>query len=164
MPFSSKIYSLSDEEFRALIARSICYSDVLREIGLDPSGGSSRDVLKRRIQELGCSTEHFDRTANRKKVTSSFPKKTLSEILVENSSYTSIDRLKKRLVKEGILEYKCAHCGINTWNGKPLSLQLHHKNGKNNDHRIENLEFLCPNCHSQTDNYSGKNSKKEQIY
>ena len=71
-----------------------------------------------------------------------------------------IAHLKERLVKEKYLEYKCAECGITEWNGKPLSLHLDHINGINNDHRIENLRFLCPNCHSQTNTYAGKNKKK----
>ena len=117
-------------------------------------GGSSLDVLKRRITELGCSTEHFGQKAS---IISPTSKYTLDEILVENSSYANISRLKIRLVKENRLEYKCAFCGISEWMGKPLSLQLDHINGKNNDHRIENLRFLCPNCHSQTETYAGKN-------
>ena len=64
----------------------------------------------------------------------------------------------RSLINENRLEYKCAECGNRgEWLGKPLSLQLDHINGKNNDHRIENLRFLCPNCHTQTDTYSGKN-------
>ena len=65
-----------------------------------------------------------------------------------------------RLISEGRLEYKCEKCGISEWLGEPLSLHLDHKNGVNNDHRIENLRFLCPNCHSQTDTYAGKNKSK----
>jgi 5-methylcytosine-specific restriction endonuclease McrA len=60
-------------------------------------------------------------------------------------------------VNEGRMEYKCQCCGISEWLDKPISLQLDHINGINNDHRIENLRFLCPNCHSQTDTYAGKN-------
>ena len=62
-----------------------------------------------------------------------------------------------------MLEYKCLECGIgNTYNNKPLSLQLEHKNGIHNDNRIENLCFLCPNCHSQTETFSGKKLKKKE--
>lgn len=152
---ASKVYSVSDEKFREIVANSFTYSDILRALGLGTRGGSSTDILKRRIAELNCSIEHFSRSGSGKYV-----KYPLEEIMVENSSYASIASLKKRLVNEGILEYKCAICGISEWLGKPLSLQLDHINGVNNDHRKENLRFLCPNCHSQTDTFAGKNQTK----
>ena len=58
------------------------------------------------------------------------------------------------------MEYKCANCGLIEWQGQVLSLHLDHINGINNDHRIENLRFLCPNCHSLTETYAGKNKKQ----
>lgn len=148
----SKVYQVSDEEFKTIIANSFSYSEVLRTLGLGTRGGSSTDTLKRRIKELECSTEHFNRGKS-----DAYQKYTMEEILVEDSNYVSISRLKTRLVNEGYLEYKCSCCGINEWLGKPISLQLDHINGNNRDHRIENLRFLCPNCHSQTDTYAGKN-------
>lgn len=148
----SKVYSISDEEFCRLVSESNSYSDILRALGLGTNGGSSTDILKRRITELNCSTEHFNRKVNSKR-----QNYTLDEILVENSTYTNIASLKRRLINEGKLEYKCALCGIDSWLGNPLSLQLHHINGVNNDHRLSNLRFLCPNCHSQTETYAGKN-------
>ena len=69
----------------------------------------------------------------------------------------------KRLVAEGYKEYKCEMCGIDSWNGMPLSLHLHHKNGNHEDNGLDNLQVLCPNCHSQTDNYTGKNIKMKPI-
>lgn len=152
---ASKIYSVSDEEFREIVANSFTYSDVLRALGLGTRGGSSTDILKRRIAELNCSTEHFSRSGGGKNA-----KYPLEEIMVENSSYANIASLKRRILNEGILEYKCAICGISEWLGKPLSLQLDHINGVNNDHRKENLRFLCPNCHSQTETFAGKNQLK----
>lgn len=69
-------------------------------------------------------------------------------------------KFKSHLIKANLIEYKCSCCGITEWNGKPLTLQLHHINGNNRDNRLENLTFLCPNCHSQTDNFSSKNAGK----
>lgn len=78
----------------------------------------------------------------------------------KHPKYTTA-KVKKRLIEEGYLECKCSWCGItDTWNGKPIVLHLDHINGVNNDHRLENLRLLCPNCHSQTDTYAGKGKRK----
>lgn len=122
---------------------------------MSPNGTNSAIQIKKRIAELDCDISHFSQTANANNVSTKY---SLQEILVENSQYTARSRLKIRLLNEGLLEYKCALCGnIGEWQGKPLSLQLDHKNGINNDNRLENLRFLCPNCHSQTETYAGKN-------
>ena len=67
-------------------------------------------------------------------------------------------QLKKRLLVLNILEEKCDECGLGTeWNGKEIVLELDHINGVNNDHRLENIRILCPNCHSQTTHFKGRN-------
>lgn len=157
MALKSKVYLVSDDEFAAIVRNSNSYSDCLRALGLGTKGGSSTDVLKRRIAELGCDISHFGKNVTKRNYQAKYD---LDDILVENSSYANIARLKARLVSEGRLEYKCAFCGISHWRGSILSLHLDHKNGVNNDHRIDNLRFLCPNCHSQTDTYAGKNKGK----
>ena len=88
----------------------------------------------------------------------------LSKILTENSTYTNVKLLKKRLLESKLLQYRCYNldCGITSWLGKSLSLQIDHINGHNNDHRLENLRLLCPNCHSQTDTYCGRNKKSKK--
>ena len=83
----------------------------------------------------------------------------LENILIENSNYSN-DLIKKYLIYHNLIEYKCKECGIDKWNNKDIKLELHHINGINNDNRIENLCFLCPNCHSQTDNFRGRNKNK----
>ena len=71
---------------------------------------------------------------------------------------------QSRLIKEGLLEYKCDICeNIGEWYGNPLVLQLDHINGKHNDNNLDNLRLLCPNCHSQTDTFAGKNLKQKNI-
>jgi hypothetical protein len=75
-------------------------------------------------------------------------------------STTARHAVKRRLIQENLIEYRCIDCGnTGEWAGKTLSLQLEHKNGISNDNRLENLTFICPNCHSQTDTYAGKNSR-----
>ncbi len=84
-------------------------------------------------------------------------------VFVENSSFPR-HRLKRRVIEQQMLEHSCQECGLgHEWNGKPIVLQLDHINGVNNDHRIENLRFLCPNCHTQQDTYAAKNIKKKIV-
>ena len=66
--------------------------------------------------------------------------------------------LKRRLVEAGLLATHCAECGRTRWRGRRLVLELHHINGDGKDNRLENLALLCPNCHSQTDSWGGRNS------
>jgi hypothetical protein len=153
----SKIYSLSCGEFKELVSRCSSYSEVLRELGLVSSGGSSSKGLKRRIEELSCCVDHFNTEQSILARRRSIP---IEEILTINSSYTNIAQLKKRLRVELNYPQYCNICGMgDEWNGHLLVLQLDHVNGISNDHRLENLRLLCPNCHSQTDTYAGKNNK-----
>lgn len=81
-------------------------------------------------------------------------------IFVKDSPHARIVA-KRRVIRKNLIPYICAGCGnTGKWNNKPLSLHLEHKNGDPNDHRLENLEFDCPNCHSQTETYAGKNKGK----
>jgi hypothetical protein len=76
---------------------------------------------------------------------------------VDIDKITSRAGMRKRILRENLMEYKCNECGISEWKGKKLSLHLDHINGDRWDHKIENLRFLCPNCHSLTETYTGKN-------
>jgi transposase len=71
----------------------------------------------------------------------------------------SRSHLKGRLLAAGLLDSRCADCGLSAWRGRPLSLQLHHVNGDGSDNRLANLQLLCPNCHSQTENWGGLNKR-----
>lgn len=85
------------------------------------------------------------------------------KVYTDNSTYPR-HRLKERLIKENRIPYSCQECGNEgEHNGKPLVLQIDHINGINNDHRLENLRFLCPNCHTQQDTYAAKNKLKKRM-
>jgi len=84
----------------------------------------------------------------------------LDEILAGDHPYYQTYKLRNRLIKEGIKHNKCERCGITEWNGKELSFQLEHIDGNSYNHSLNNLMIICPNCHSQTDTYCGRNKTK----
>ncbi len=143
-------------------ARSL--AEVLRGLGIRPTGGNYR-YISARIRVLGLTTEHFlgqgwskgqtQESNSGVRLSTRLRKRSDEEVFVENSPETCGARLVRRLVRLG-RHYACAVCGIAEWCGKPLSLHLDHVNGVNNDNRPENLRFLCPNCHSQTETYCNK--------
>lgn len=155
----SKVTTLTKEEFEELVKSCTCISSVVEALGYSKASGSVGNKVRDRIKSDNIDTSHFIYNRAKFKDTSKLRIHQLEDILVENSTYANIARLKIRLVSEKVFEYICTECGNKgEWNGKPISLQLDHINGKHNDHRIENLRFLCPNCHSQTDTYGGRNS------
>ena len=81
----------------------------------------------------------------------------LARILAESKSGVSI---KRRLLEAGLLKNECDECGLTSWRGQHLSIQLDHRNGVGDDHRLENLRMLCPNCHSQTPTFGTRNRKQ----
>jgi hypothetical protein len=139
---------------------SVSYADLCRRLGIKATGGNVSH-LKKRIKEYNLDTSHFmDRkTISRKAVEqhNQNKKKTAEEILIERESGNRRNayHLRRSLLEMG-REYKCEADGCNvngSWAGNPITLQIHHINGNVLDDRVENLKFLCPNCHSQTDNW-----------
>lgn len=107
--------------------------------------------LWRRAKNLGLkwSDKKYHKLSGRKIL--------LKEILEGLHPYYQTFKLKNRLLQEGVKENKCEKCGIIEWQNKPLNMQLDHKDGNPSNHKLENLQLLCPNCHTQTDTYCGKN-------
>lgn len=131
-------------EIKEAVEKSISLASVCRYLGWQEKG-SNFNRIKKYIKEYNLDISHFKR---RYWDTSVYGKVTpLEELLVENSTYQST-KLKKRLLKENVKEYRCEHCGLTDWLGENINLELHHLNGNHYDNRLENLKLLCPNCHT----------------
>ncbi len=149
-----------------IVAQSRSMSQVLKLLGLRQAGGNYKHV-GRHIIRLGLNTNHFKRKGWSKGLTkencssigrvaaaNSVPD---SEVFQKDSTFSS-SRLKNRLVKLGWV-YECAVCGLMEWQGKEIRLHVDHKDGDHYNNQLQNLRFLCPNCHSQTATYCGRNLK-----
>lgn len=144
------IDTIPDEEFKNLIIDCGSISDALKKLGYSTVGNSwGYTKVKDRLQKMNITL--VPKYTN-KQFKSAQP---LNQILVKDCHYNRT-KLKQRLIQEGLKEAKCECCGITDWNGKELSFHLHHVNGINTDNRLSNLQILCPNCHSQTDNFGTK--------
>ncbi len=157
---TSIIWSIPKEEFQKVVTKNDSLASILRHFKLVLSKGNYK-TLKTRLEEDKIDYSHIPLGINsnkgRKFPSKAFP---LEDVMVKNSSY-SRKNLKERLLKNGMLENKCKICGQNEiWNGHKLVMILDHINGVGNDHRLENLRMLCPNCNSQQPTFSGRNNKK----
>ncbi|VBB18633.1 conserved domain protein [Yasminevirus sp. GU-2018] len=151
LPKSQKITQMTKEDLIELMKDVSCMTDALRKMGIQ-NKTFYLALLRKKINDEGLEVPLYKHEFRKKQE--------LNDVMVENSSFHR-DQLKKRLLKEALIENMCAICDLGPeWNGKPLVLQLDHINGINNDHRIENLRMLCPNCHSQTETFTGKQRRK----
>lgn len=146
---------MNKTKLQKIVDNSTSFSDVLKQLGKSNSGTAVK-LLKQTLEDLGIKY-HFLYECNIK------PQKSLLEILTVNSSYQS-SRLLKRLLKEGLKKNECENsncpCKNGQWLGKSITYQLHHINGNHSDNRLENLQVLCPNCHTQTETWGNKKAQK----
>lgn len=148
----SIIWKVSKEILLKYIKESSSTQELLAHFGFTSKGSNTR-TLKARLDNDNIILNW----PKKKRIYR--PSRKLEEIL-SNGSEVGSSALKKRLFKENLIKNICYICKqLPMWNNKVLVLQLDHINGISNDNRIENLRILCPHCHSQTDNFAGKNRK-----
>lgn len=157
----SPIWKIPTEDLIALVNRSSTFTEVLAYFGLKMHGGNNQ-TLKERLafDGIDCTGLSKRRKQHRQKQGKSRGR-SLTEILADPKSRRK--DVKRAVLEAQVLPPSCAVCGGgDTWEGKPLTLVLDHINGVNNDHRVENLRLLCPNCNSQTQTFAGRNLRKER--
>ena len=149
------------EWLEELCKNSYSYAEVLRKAGRK-QGGGTQATLRKKIQEFNIDISHFtgqkwQNSPNQINKQISREKYSLDEVFIKNSSVTQ-KVLRGYVERHNILEYKCEVCGCDGhWQNGIISLEIDHINGDNSDNRIENIHYLCPNCHALTDTYRGKN-------
>lgn len=159
----SKLQPYTKEWLDELCKDSYSFAEVLRKAGRKQSGGN-QETLKRKIAEFQVDISHFTGQLWSKGKTKaddpriySKEKYNIDEIFCENSSITQ-KVMRGYVERHHLIEYKCQNCGCNgEWQGGKIALEIDHINGTNTDNRLENLRYLCPNCHALTDTYRGKN-------
>jgi hypothetical protein len=128
----------------------------LRYLGLKEAGGT-HSYISRLIKNFGIDTKHFTGRAHQKGK-AAYNKKTAKDILINSGNKRQKSEQLRRALLESGVDYKCSLCNISEWENKKLGLHVDHIDGNFSNNVLGNLRFLCPNCHSQTPNYSRKKS------
>ena len=158
-PESNRVrrYKIRDEQYREAVSQARSIAGALRLLGVVPEGGNYR-VLRRAIERLDLDTSHFAGQSWSRGATFPYRVRPIEDYL-SNKYPIQSDRLRRRLIKEGVLEHRCCGCKLDTWMDQPIPLELDHIDGNHQNNALDNLRLLCPNCHSLTPTFRGKNKR-----
>lgn len=153
------------ETLEPLVRESLSVAEVMRKLGLKHLDGGMHAHISRAIIKFGIDKSHFLGQARQRGVHSP-KKKHWSQILLRdrhNGRKEYSNRLRKAMVESG-MEEVCGSCGMKpVWNNKALVLEISHKDGDSVNNEKQNLHFECPNCHSQTADFSGRGAGKKSF-
>lgn len=142
-----------------VVKESRSFAEVLRKLGLKQNG-STQHFIKIKSISLGINFSHFyGKASNRGEDHKPNRKLPWTTVLVRNrTGRREVAGILRNAMTDFGIPYECSICGQKPlWNSKPLRIQVDHINGDNIDNTPENIRFLCPNCHSQTDTFGIKN-------
>ncbi|MYU37186.1 HNH endonuclease [Streptomyces sp. SID8358] len=150
------------EELTAAVEGASSLAHVLRRLG-EANTGAARARLKRALDQYGIQTDHFTGQAHTRGAVSPY-RKSATEVLrrADSGARRTRTSLLRRALDDIGKPHVCASCGMgDSWQGKRLVLEIDHVNGDRLDNRRENLQYLCPSCHSQTETFAGQRSRTQ---
>lgn len=166
----SIIWRISKESLMEIVNKSKTITEVLSHFNLRNVGGNFK-TLKQRLNEEGVDYSHIPKGIGHRKG-KKFPNQNMMSLEDANCKLfidygdeltIPLKKIKLYIKRYNCILYECGSCNLKSeWNNKPLSLQLDHIDGNTKNNKLENLRWLCPNCHSQTDTFAGKSLRKER--
>lgn len=146
--------NFSNEEFAKIVAENTSIRQIGLALGYTPNLGSGFSSIRKRIEKLGLSTDHF-RSGSERNI------KWTRDNAFQDGTILGSTRLRKLFLEEHTQDYICSICGQPPeWNGKPLTLILDHIDGNHTNNTLSNLRWVCPNCNQQLDTTGSKNKKQ----
>lgn len=154
--------NFSQQEIEQHVKESYSFATLASKLGYSTESGSYLTTIKSMVSELNLNVSHFSGRGW------SFGKTYQNKRYIPFDEYVKSDnvqtnKIRKKLLREGLKEHICECCKNTLWKGVPIPLEVHHKDGDKENNDIENLQLLCPNCHALTDNYRGKNIHKHKV-